>query len=363
MERLRRALVCALFFLPLILLPVIFFLTPDRDISDTERRKLAQAPVFTGEALLSGKLQTQWEEYTLDQFPAKDGFRAAKAAFGLYLLGRGDNNGLYSYKGFLCKLEPPLDETGVQSAVKKLSDLQEQYLTQSRCWFSVIPDKNYYAGTSSGRPTLDYDELCALLEQGLSSMEAIPLKGSLALEDYYRTDIHWRQERLQKVTDSFSQAMGSSPVRLSDFDLQAFPGFRGSYAGQYALPAESEELICLTDPALQDVTVYDCEKDREIPLYQPDLFSGNDPYDVYLGGAKALLKITTNAGTGRDLLLFRDSFGSSLAPLLLSQYDTITLIDLRYISSSLLPDYVDFHGQDALFLFSTQIWNQGAMLR
>ena len=67
--------------------------------------------------------------------------------------------------------------------------------------------------------------------------------------------------------------------------------------------------------------------------------------------------------TDKELIVFRDSFASSLTPLLLEQYSNITLIDLRYISASKLNDVVDFKKGDVLFLYSTMIINQSVMLK
>ena len=70
-----------------------------------------------------------------------------------------------------------------------------------------------------------------------------------------------------------------------------------------------------------------------------------------------------HASTSRELILFRDSYGSSLAPLLAESYAKITLIDIRYISSELLDDYVNFAGQDVLFLYSTLTLNSSQSLK
>ena len=56
--------------------------------------------------------------------------------------------------------------------------------------------------------------------------------------------------------------------------------------------------------------------------------------------------------------MFRDSFGSSIAPLFMENYNKITLIDLRYISSDILNNYIKFENQDVLFLYSVVILNQ-----
>ena len=68
--------------------------------------------------------------------------------------------------------------------------------------------------------------------------------------------------------------------------------------------------------------------------------------------------------TEKELILFRDSFGSSLAPLLIAGYSKITLVDLRYISTDILDDFIDFtKAQDVLFLYNTQILNNSYMLK
>ena len=90
--------------------------------------------------------------------------------------------------------------------------------------------------------------------------------------------------------------------------------------------------------------------------------TSSDKYDVYLSGATPLITIENKDGSNeKELLLFRDSFGSSIAPLLLENYKKITLIDLRYISSSILDKYVDFENQDVLFLYNTLIVNQNIL--
>jgi hypothetical protein len=89
-----------------------------------------------------------------------------------------------------------------------------------------------------------------------------------------------------------------------------------------------------------------------------------DAYDVFLSGATALTTIENPHNvTGKELIIFRDSFGGSIAPLLLEEYSKITLVDTRYINSVLLPDYVDFHGQDVLFLYSTLVVNSSNILK
>ena len=58
-----------------------------------------------------------------------------------------------------------------------------------------------------------------------------------------------------------------------------------------------------------------------------------------------MLTIYNNLASSDDeLIVFRDSYGSSLVPLLISSYKKIIVIDTRYISSNILDNYVEFKG-------------------
>ena len=56
-------------------------------------------------------------------------------------------------------------------------------------------------------------------------------------------------------------------------------------------------------------------------------------------------------------------FGSSITPLLMEYYSRITVVDIRYMASSLLDQYVDFTDADVLFLYCTSMFNAGATLK
>ena len=91
---------------------------------------------------------------------------------------------------------------------------------------------------------------------------------------------------------------------------------------------------------------------------------GNDPYEIFLSGPVSLLTIENPmAKSEKELIVFRDSFGSSLIPLLAEGYQKTTLVDIRYIQSDFLPNFVDFTGKDVLFLYSTVVLNNSETLK
>ena len=85
---------------------------------------------------------------------------------------------------------------------------------------------------------------------------------------------------------------------------------------------------------------------------------------MYLSGAAALLTIENPAGIpGKELIVFRDSYGSSLIPLLVKDYAKVTVIDTRYVAPVLLEKLVEFKGQDVLMLYSTLLLNSSFSLK
>ena len=336
----------------------------DQEWSLSERRLLAQKPVVSAQTLSSGQFMTDFETYSLDQFPLREAFRSLKAELQYAIFQQKDNNGIYIVDGSLSKIEANLSESSVKGAADKLNAVQTQYLQGSKVYYAVVPDKNYYLAEANGYPHLDYDRLDAILAENLTNMERIDLYDCLDAGDYYKTDSHWRQEDLGAVAARIGEHLGVSVAPMSSYQEHVFDGFRGVYWGQSALPVPAEDLIYLTSSVLDACTVHHFETGQDTGVYEVENLENPDPYDVFLGGADALLTITNpHAATDRELIIFRDSFGSSLAPLLVQDYRTVTLVDLRYVSSQILDQFIDFHGQDVLFLYSPSVFNNSTMLK
>ncbi len=117
-------------------------------------------------------------------------------------------------------------------------------------------------------------------------------------------------------------------------------------------------------PCDNDCIVTNLETGKAAGIYDMAKLTSPDLYDVYLSGAVSLMTIDNpNAPDQKELIVFRDSFGSSLVPLLAQSYSRITLVDIRYVSSQMLDSFLTFDNQDVLFLYSTLILNNSATLK
>lgn len=377
MKNKRKNIITTAVFLGFLLsVSVISLIKKDQAVSVSERRPLTQWASYTklkGEANnpdygLSEYFQ-YLEQYLLDQFPNRDAFRSIKALTSRYLYRQKDVGGYYYVDGTLSKMETSLSEKAVKDAIRRFNDILESCFPNEavKTYFSLVPDKNYLISEKNAYLHPDYERMLALLKEGLSErFQWISLMDSLSITDYYVTDPHWAQERILPVADVLLQAMGAEK-KASDYQYGEvkLSGFGGTYYGQAALPVKKDTLTYLTNALLSDVTVTDLEKNETLRLYNEDYFTNVDPYDVFLGGAKALLTISNpNANNKKQLVVFRDSFASALVPLLVSEYEEIIVVDIRYVSPAALPKLVAFRRDcDVLFLYSTSVLNSYGVFR
>lgn len=335
---------------------------PKKDISDAERRPLAQMPEITGEDLLNGKFMTAFESYTLDQFPLRDCFRQLKSLTHYYVLGQRDNNEIYIADGHAAQMEYPLDEGSVDHALKQFQKVYDRYLKDSgsKIYTTVVPDKGYYLAEEKGYLALDYQKMFAQVQEGMPWAEYVDITDCLTVADYYYTDTHWRQEKLIKTAQKLSQAMGVTSPKAEDFTQTLLQRpFYGVYYGQAALPMKSENMYILENALLDGCTVYNYTTGQTTAVYDMEKLYSKDQYEVFLSGSQSLLRIDNpNAKTDKKLIVFRDSFGSSLVPLLVQDYAQVTLVDIRYIMVENLGRFVDFQNADVLFLHSTLVLNK-----
>lgn len=358
--------------LNVIFLAVLFFgfsffcwIKPSEESSATERRKLAQMPKLSVKALEDGTFMTDFEEYALDQFPLREDFRKMKAWVSKNIFQKADNNGIYVADGYAVKMEYPLKEEALDYAGKRFENLYEKYLknSSSQIYFCVIPDKNYFLAEKSGHLSMDYEKLFSTMQEKMPYAEYIDITEVLAAEAYYKTDVHWRQEKIIDAAKRLAEALN---VEISsDYEINTLENdFYGVYFGQSALALPGEKLHYLTNEAIERCVVYNYENNQTSGIYDMEKAAGADLYEIFLSGAVSLLTIENpNADTDRELVVFRDSFGSSLVPLLAAGYKKITLVDIRYIQSAFLENYVDFQDKDVLFLYSTVVLNNSETLK
>lgn len=338
-----------------------------REFSEDERRVLATFPEITMETLFNCEFMKEFDTYTQDQFPLRGTFRGVKTAVQFYVFNRAETNGLYMEEGHISKLDGELSYPMLDYAAERFQYLFDTYLADKNMnvYFSIIPDKNYFLAEKNGYPSLEYGKLVGYMREKTEYMTYIDIFDRLYLDDYYYTDSHWRQENLPRIAEYIASQMGvqlKSEYTENTLDIP----LKGVYVGQSALPLKPDNIVYLTNDVLDNsiVTNYETGKVQN-GVYDFEKAQKGDAYDLFLSGAAALLTIENpDAVTDKELYIFRDSFGSSIAPLFVEGYAKITVIDTRYVNAYVLKNLVDFtEGADVLFLYSTGLLNSSLAIQ
>ncbi len=360
-EKIKNIIITIVFLIIIIIPFFINIIKKDTQISISERRKLEQFPEFTISKLFDGTFFEKFEKYTMDQFWKREEFRKIKVNTELKVLNKKDYNNLYEYKGYLIEQIYPINEKSILNIANKINQIKEKYLTEdNNIYYSIIPDKNYFV--DNGNLKIDYEKLEKEMNENLQFGKYINIFDILKLDDYYKTDSHWKQENLINVAKKIGQEMN---IELQQqYEEKTITEFNGVYSGRLAISNEKDKIKVLTNSILENCKVYNYEKEEYTSIYNMDKINSVDKYDIYLSGSVPLISIENPQNeNGKELIVFRDSYASSLIPLLIEGYSKITLIDTRYISSQILDKYVEFSNQDILFVYSTLLINNSTTLK
>lgn len=347
--------------------------------SMSERRKLAQAPTLNWETIVAKDVlnedgtvkvaksyKTLFEDYSLDQFPLRDRFRQVKAIFSNYVMQQMDDNGYYIQDGQAAELVYPLQTKKLNWNIQVMKNIQEKFLGNCKVYTAVVPDKGFYLAEQNGYLSLDYNQMLQAVKTGLPNATHIDLMTALSAEDYYRTDTHWRQERIVPVAQLLAQQMGTQADGVSAYTQEKVSNpFYGCYYGFAALPMDPEDMYLMHSQVLDNCRVQKFKELGAVPgqvmwepaeLYDMAQANSNDLYNIFFSGNQLMMQLTNTKPTnGRELVIIGDSYARSLAPLLVSGYRKVTVIDLRIINiRDMLDQYMNFNAnQDVLFLYST----------
>lgn len=346
----KDKIITFLFIGILVLFMSLFLVFKDREISFLERRKL------TNYNSLKEDFTGNLDKYMNDQMPFRDSFIMLNNKFQRYILNNIESNKVYIENDYLIEKNYPENPKSITNFIKKINYIKKEYLKDNRVFYSIIPDKSAFLTKGL---KIDFNSLNSYLFYNLD-LEYINIFDLFTINDYFKSDIHLKQDSYFKVIKKMSAKLGFDYQEL-DYEKNYFKNFYGGSLAKAPVKIK-EDLIYLTNRMIKEATVKHLEYGQK-EVYDTAMLGKIDTYNVFLSGASSLIEINTKINNNKELIIFRDSFGSSLAPLLIPYYHKITLVDLRYISMDILPNYLDFKDTDILFLYSTLIVNNSEILK
>ena len=359
-DKIKDIVVTIIFLFTVISLFLINVIKEDTDISVAERRKLATMPELTTKSLFDGTYFKKFDSYVTDQFVERDAFRKIK--IDIELSTKGEYNNLYLYDDYIIEEIFPLNSNSINNLTNKINYIKDTYLNDnSNIYYTIIPDKNYFV--NNGNLKLDYNKLQDMMKSNLTNLNYINKFDKLTLDNYYKTDTHWKEEDLFNVANTIANQMNFDITNNNNV-VNTITTFKGSYAGRLSVTKDIDTIKTISNPSTLNSSVYNYETKKYTDIYDYTKINSLDKYDIYLSGAVPIIDITNNnTSSDKELIVFRDSYGSSLIPLLIEGYKKITVIDIRYISSKILNKYIDFNDQDVLFMYSILTINNSFSIR
>ena len=340
-----------------------FYIGKDKMISEDERRYLATLETLEPQEILKGSFASLLETYSLDQFPARQMFRELKSFANYNVFQKIENQEIIVKDDYAVKVyDNEYKYNTIKPTIEKINKLYKSKFLKNKAVFVLVPDKTCYLNDFTSY-SCDYNKIETKITSNLlNRIQFLSIYDKLDTEDYYYTDTHWSQD---KIIDVSAEILGQFNIKANysekDFTVNEISDFRGILASQAALN-KADTIRYLSNDIIDNLIVYDYEKDEYSGVYALNKLSDEksmDNYDIFLSGATGLLRIDNNSvNNNKTLIIFRDSFGSSITPLLAQEYKTTYVVDLRYISANAFEKYIEITGkEDVLFLYSAMLIN------
>ncbi|MEG1742812.1 MAG: DHHW family protein, partial [Clostridia bacterium] len=228
---------------------------------------------------------------------------------------------------------------------------------QSAMYYSVPP---LDAGKKRGE--INFKNLKDHCDKSIIEVDVYnELKKHLDEPLYPRTEHHWNALGAYYAARLFSEKANVPFKDLSTYTKKVQQGFVGSlytFSKAEILNQNPEEFVFYEPSVSCKALFYEDDMMSKIYFKRDSVLfdlsnSKNGKYATFLSGDYAKpIKVTTNANTGRTLVVYKDSFGNALAPFLLDGFDTIYFIDIRYFSKNGVKFAKDVGATDALFAVS-----------
>ena len=347
----------------LVLMFVLNIVIKDTLYSDQENRVFQQFPKFSIGNYLSGRFESQLDNYASDQFAGRSAFIKIKSSADL-TIGQIKANGVFKAKeNYLMEDIAYPDEASVNADITALRKFKKKY-PNKKMYFMLVPNAanilsdKLPAGVVTHDQNADIDRvLKAVKEIGYKPIDVRDElnKASKKEQVYYRTDHHWTTDGAFVAYKKAAKVMGLKSE--TEYDVKVVKkDFVGTLYSKSGFTNGRKDAIKIYMPKgdkyLNSVIRYKDKKEKTTMYYNMDNLDIKDAYTVFGGTNQSLITISTPTKTNKHLLVVKDSYANCFIPFLTQDYRTITIVDPRYyyenIATVIKADEID----DVLFLYN-----------
>lgn len=336
-----------LFFVVIVGMLLLLIFWPKKEFSDNENRVLATFPEFSFQSITSGEFMTGFESYVADHFFMRDEWIAAKTRTEL-LAGKKEVNGVFILKDRLIQKMDGYDRTQFVNNLNAINSFVER--TGIPASIMLVPtaceiDKSMLdANAPVENQKILIENAYARLSGNLSTIDVYsPLYSSRDEYIYYKTDHHWTSLGAYLAYSAASKSLEYESIPYNSFDIRhASHDFLGTLYSKVIyddMGPDTIDYYYYTGEGSVNVTEVVVDNGREQKSYDSMYFeeylTQKDQYSSFLGSNQPVVTVKTDSPSGKKLLVIKDSYAHSLVPFLSNHYSEITMVDLRYINTSL----------------------------
>ena len=164
------------------------------------------------------------------------------------------------------------------------------------------------------------------------------------LDLYYRTDHHWTSQGAYEGCVAYMDFKDREYPSADEFTVTTAQGFTGSTytrAGLWSVAGEPLEMWSRS----QQLQVTNESGKTQNSLFYLDRLNETDKYTVFLDGNHAQVTITNPQGQG-SILVIRDSYSNCLGGFLAESFETVVLVDMRYLNGQAISELYTEYGFD-----------------
>ncbi len=344
-----------------------YIFLPGESFSWQERRPLNQWPEFSFEKLVSGDYFSDIDSALADQFFARNEMLAIKSSAQKYT-GQKDNDRVYfGDDNYLIEKNGELNVGQLRNNVNLLFDFAEVFAESEDMRegsFILAPTiagveeeflPNYHLES-------DQDDIISTLNETASEYNLIApeLIDSLSNYEgdeqlYFRTDHHWTQDGAHAAFQTWLDQSTLEELAIDYTREEISNNFYGTTWAKANIPSiPADSVIAYQNDNLYNIELLDLEGNLiRKNIYNEEAIDTVDTYEYFLGQNAGYIKLQTHADNGEgDLIIFKDSYANAFIPFLIEYYETITIIDLRYLAKPVSEILEEEEFTDLMFLYN-----------
>ncbi|SFW12496.1 DHHW family protein [Ruminococcus flavefaciens] len=246
---------------------------------------------------------------------------------------------------------------------------EQEYASYVSLYKEKLPDVNVYSmvlpTSSSFYLPEKYQNLAYSEKEDFDRLDAalhnvIPIDAYSILDAhkdeaiYSRTDHHWQPLGAYYAAQQFALTAGVPYPELSEYETVTLPGYVGTlymYTQSATLMNNPEDFVYYKPKTPVTVTQYNTRFENPVAanlLLDPS-YMANSGYYMVFGADERIVHVNTECKNGRTLVIFKDSYGNALLPMLTGSFENIYLCDIRYFDLNAV-DFINRVGAtDLLF--------------